>query len=296
MEGTYIISDELTINFLHLKELDSNLPIKNEMYRLDFELIFSKFEITDPYFIELWEVDSFFSERTQRSDQVTSLRFNEYNNHYIYLTKGDISTELISNTIKYLVDEIAKCYTHPFISKDLEEEFIDQKRKKEPYNERTLFHLRNFSIKVDSFIKFDGEFLENYAYQVMNDYMQRGDVKLELTAIKNASLGKKIRNRELDKIQLIQANLSLPDSIEVSHIISLFFISEPILFEVMDELLNPVVSQEIFKLKKFIVGNRINQESIMDWLETIIPFLTEAIPPALFKDRLQTFFEVDPII
>jgi len=286
MISKYKLTEELSLNFLGLEELNNTDLAQKDKYRLHFEVLFPKFDITDPYYVELWRLDAFFKTQLENIPPEKNLSFDRRNKHYIYLTKEALALELIELLIQHLLEKIKSYLPSVFLPQELEAKYLYQSQQKiRLYTPEMFFEQRNFSVRIDTFMKYDEECLENYAYQIMRDYMDRREADAEILSIENAP-----NNPEIKKIS---ARVHFFVRKKPSFIVKFNFFPEQTALNNQENLINPLtISPKLFQLKKFVLGKTFNQEEISRWLSRIVKNGTEAIPPEIYGESLQDVFDI----
>lgn len=283
----YKLSEELSLHFLGLEELNNTDLAQKDKYRLHFEVLFPKFDIRDPYYVELWRLDAFFKTQLENIPPEKNLSFDRRNKHYIYLTKEALSLELIELLIQYLLEKIGSYLPSVFLPQELEAEYLYQsQQKRRLYRPEMFFEQRNFSVRIDTFMKYDEECLENYAYQIMRDYMDRREADAEILSIENAPNNPEVKN--------ISARVRFLLKKQPSFTLKFSFYPEQTALSSQEDLVLPLtISPQLFQLKKFVLGKAFNQEEISRWLSRIVRNGTEAIPPEIYGESLEGFFDIE---
>lgn len=269
MPQEYIISDDLTLRFA---AIPSRFGV---CHYLAFDILFTSFKaLSYPYYVELWTEDAFFEALVSRRSM--SL-------HDKYLVEDAITAARVQALITYLVEKITSYHTRPFVGAGLMPDLLFREANNLEYTEPMIFHVRNFLVNIDTFVKYDGYCLENYSYDLMRDYMDRFDVNFEITGVAPLSM---------EGIWRLGLEPYLPGATRPVGEAQLFVVLEDVLWQQRKNLIRSVVGDEIFEVRKCIICTDYEEAEIHRRVRLLVNGATEAIPAPLFSNHLSMYFDV----
>lgn len=272
---------------------------------IEFCIHFIKHKIKDNYLVKIKKLDTYILKKTTTPTS-SEYYFYPINNHFLFFYKDNITEAHITALQKSLINKMISFAPKVMLSQKNYQNLTQCITEGIPYPAHVMSPIRNFSLDMDTIVLYQGDYLDNLSYHLMDDYMNRFDTNValvsayEINESRQKNLIENLENFQPKKETYCEiyfyAKVSFKDvAIQppAPFYVGITFVTLQTFLNHRDNFISSLEEIEtIYKLNNFFALKEYHYSKINNVITQIVNSWTEAIPAQYLAKRLANSFDV----